>query len=669
MMLAELVLLPADRVAIAGVAFALLAFAYFYLCGSILRAPRLAPDWEPSALNSGAALLDVVIVTASGMAIVGFFTFAAGLAHAIYPAALIVLPVALGALAAALGDNPLKRAFWSRRGTVLRRAVSPGALLVLAGCIMVSYPAILPDPGSDATVYHHVYAFDWATAHRLYVDAWIRGPLYANDWLLLVTWAYALHADAYILFLNWLTGALTLIGVYGYVVSRVQSGDDSRPTIRDAALGIAAVLTVALTPQFLEYWNLSIVDIPIGFFFFAFAAASVVAIGRRARYSIADVIISGGFLVGMKVSFIALLPLVVIAAGLAARATGLPRRGALLAAVFATATSAPWYVRNFLIAGDPISPVLNLRFHGADKYISLADYSGLVGSIYTAHTLAEVLRVPLELFWRPDVLQGVGMSMIILLLWAPALVVAYAIVRNRPVTRFVPALAGSILLYAYAYWMLTSNFERYALLFVPFFCAFVASLLTLPGRRLPAIKWLGAAALLALALPSPSAWAQIQTFRQNNYDLVRASFDGNRDSWLETHTHGYRDIEYIARVMHASRRPGLRVYRLNLEIDTLFYKQKGVDSIGEWSGPERYHDFAYALDRNDMRAYLERLNIGVIIIPPPEVGMVLSVDQLDQLAEEMAALKFRRVMLPKSGFIMYFSPEIGPLPPVPAAGP
>jgi hypothetical protein len=257
--------------------------------------------------------------------------------------------------------------------------------------------------------------------------------------------------------------------------------------------------------------------------------------------------------------------------------------------------------------------------------------------------------------------------MVVLLLWVPAIVVAYAIVRNRPVTRFVPALAGSILLYAYAYWMLTSNFERYALLFVPFFCAFVASLLTLPGRRLQAIKWLGVAAMFALALPSPSAWAQIQTFRQNNYDAVRVGFDGNRDAWLEMHTHGYRDIEYIARAMRDTPRPDLRVYRLNLEIDTLFFKQKGVDSIGEWSGPERYHDFAYALDHNDMPSYVKRLHIGVIVIPPPEVGHVLNMDELDQLAEEMAALKFRRVMLPKSGFIMYFSPEVGPLPPVPAA--
>jgi hypothetical protein len=652
MMLAEFVLLPADRVAIAGVAFALLAFAYFYLCGSIVRAPRLAPDWEPSALNSGAALLDVVIVTASGMAIVGFFTFAAGLAHAIYPATLIVLPVALGALAAALGDSPLKRAFWSRRGTVLRRAVSPGALLVLAGCIVVSYPAILPDPGSDATLYHHVYAFDWATAHRIYVDTWIRGVLYANDWLLIVTWAYALHADAYILFLNWLTGMLTLLGVYGYVVSRVQCGDPSRPTIRDAALGIAATLTVALTPEFIGYWDLSFVDIPIGFFFFAFAAATVVAIGRRARYPIADVILIGGFLAGMKVSFIAFLPLVAIVAALAARAAGLPRHASAWAAALATLTSVPWYVRNFLIAGDPISPVLNLRFHGVDKYVSQADYNGTIGSISTAHSLSEILTVPLTLFWRPEALQGVGMSMIVLLLWAPALVVAYAVIRQRPVTRFIPALAASIVLYAYAYWMLTSNFERYALLFIPFFCAFVASLLTLPGPRLQVVKWLAVVALFALATPSPSAQARIMTFRQTNIDANRVGFDGNRDAWLETHTYGYRDVEYIARALHEGRRPDLRVYRLNFEMATLFFKQKGVDSIGEWLGPQRYHDFAYAIDHDDMRNYLDRLHIGVIVIPPIEVGHVLNLDQLDQLAEEMAALKFRRVMLPKSGFTM-----------------
>jgi hypothetical protein len=657
--------LPADKMLIAGIGLSILAFTYCYLIGSVLRTPRLAPDWRPGEMNPGAALLDAVIVTACGMALLGFATFVLGLASLIYPLALAVLLVAFGVLAGILGDSPLKPAFWARRGEALKRAVSPGALLVFASAVYLAYPALLPDPGSDATVYHHAYAFDWATAHRIYVDPWIRGAIYANNWLLLVTWVYSLHGPIYVLFLNWLTGTLSLLGIYGYVTSRVQSSDRSSPTPRDALLGIAAVTMLVFTPEFLTLYNSSYLDVPFGCFFLAFAAASLVAVTRRARFAVADAVVLGSFLVGMKISFIALLPLVVAAVAMVTRRVGLPRRTAVAVLLACLALSSPWYVRNFIVAGDPVSPVLNLKLHGVDGYYSLNDYLSTVGSIGTAKTWQAVLSMPFTLFWHPEKLEGFGMSLVIVLLWAPALLVGYALVRGKPVTRFPAALAGAFLLYAYAYWMLTSNFERYAMLFIPLFCAFIVSLFTLPGLRSAKIKWVVAIAMFALATPSPAAISQYQTYRQTAIDPLRAGYDGNRDAWLATHTYGYRAIEYITRALQASGRGDLRVYRLNFEIGTLFFKLHGLDSIGEWSGPQRYRDFAYAIDHDDLKNYLARFRVGVVMIPPPEVGTVLSVDELDQLDDELTTLGYRRVTLPGDKFITYFSPEIGPLPPLP----
>jgi hypothetical protein len=138
-----------------GVVLSALAFGYFYLCGSVVRAPRLAPDWEPDRFDPSEALLDIVLTTASGIAIVGFATFLVGLAGLIYAPTLLAIPIALGLAAAALGDSPLRPSFWKRRGTVWRRAVRPGATLVVIGAIALAVPAILPDTGSDATLYHH----------------------------------------------------------------------------------------------------------------------------------------------------------------------------------------------------------------------------------------------------------------------------------------------------------------------------------------------------------------------------------------------------------------------------------------------------------------------------------------------------------------------------------
>ncbi len=659
-------MLPADRIAIVGVVLSVVALGYCYVLGSVLRTPRIAPQWPAALADSGSALLDAVVTTCSGIAILGFATFALGLAGLLYPVALAFVLGAAAVACALLGDPPTSVAFWRRRWTALRRAASPGAVIVVVIALFLAYPAVMPDIGSDATVYHHAYALDWARAHGLTVDKWLRAPLYANNWVLIAAWVYAMHGIAYVEFLTWVTGLLTMLGVYAYVVAHAAQGPVGRWNgVQRQLIGIAAVVTMSTAPHFLHVLDSAMTDVPTGLFYFAFAAAGVMAIRRAAPYAVWDLAACAGFLIGMKISFIALLPLAAVAAAICARAAGLRRNGTLLAAALTFALGIPWYARNFVLDGDPVAPVLNLALRGKDAYFSRADWINGAGSIAVDHSPGALLSLPWHAFVAPAPLQDVGVNLVMLLLWLPAVLAVWALITNHPVTRHPSMLVAAFLLYGYAYWTLTSYFIRYSLLFYPLLCAFIGSLAILLFKRVPRAGWLVAIALLVLAVPSPSSASFYRDVWINNYVALRLIYTDRR-SWLETHSPGYREVEYIGHVMTSTRRTDLRVYRLNFETLTLAFKLEGLDSIGEWWGPERYEDFRLALDRDDLPQYIARFDIGVVAVPERQFGTILSADDYADLDDVMHDMGFRRVAFPHGALIMYFSPQLGPLPPVPA---
>ena len=62
---------------------------------------------------------------------------------------------------------------------------------------------------------------------------------------------------------------------------------------------------------------------------------------------------------------------------------GMPRRTAALAVLALLLLSSPWYVRSFVLAQDPVEPLLNLRLHGVDPKLSGDDLSAQVADLRT----------------------------------------------------------------------------------------------------------------------------------------------------------------------------------------------------------------------------------------------------------------------------------------------
>ena len=628
------------------------AWLYFYLCGTVLR-PRSAPPPQPAA--AGEALVEIVVRTACGIALTGFVTFLLGLCHLIGPLGAGLWLAVLIAAFAYLGDPPWRRSFWAARWGVWRSAASPGAALVYLAALPLGFMAARPDLGSDATTGYMVYATDWARAHALTLDFHVRPTFYADNWILIETWLVVFGRSDAAAMLTWLTGCLSLLGIFGYVVTT----DEGRATpARPVAvvLGLLAAASLILSPVFLRYVGSGLIDIPIGFLFFACGLSLVRAVRSNGRAGVPELIACAAFFIGTKISLVAFLPLFGLAlVFVALRARWRPRAvAAALAAL--VALSAPWYVKNFVQAGDPVSPVLNLALRGADPKWTREDL-GYVQRDLKSHEGGAVERamIPLDIVLHPGEQQfrESGTSFMMLLLVLPGAVVAFYLLRRRPGNVATFAFAA-LVAFAIAYWIATSYVARYSLEFAAAFIAFSVGLLALGAQRGFYQRWGALVCVALLALPSPGSAAFYGVLQSGNDDFYHNYVD--YESWLLPRGPVYPEVVYVSGLLQRAHREDLTVYRTNIETDRLYWTQRGITAVGDLIGPDRYSGFKRAIYDDALGDYVKRFNIGAFVIPLVNPNMPPGLQH--RFDEEARAARFRRVVLPDRPVALYISSEV-----------
>jgi hypothetical protein len=629
------------------------AWLYFYLCGTIVSARR-APEALPP-LPAGEALVEIVVRTACGIALTGFVTFLLGLCHLISPLGAALWLAVLVAGFAYRGDPPWKRAFWSARVGVWRSAASPGAGLVYLAALPLGFLAARPDSGSDATVGYMVYATDWARAHALTLDFHVRPTFYADNWILIDTWLVVFRRPDAGAMLTWLVGCLSLLGIYGYVLSvdERRGAPARRSTV---AFGLLAAASLALSPVFVRYVGSALVDIPIGFMFFASALSLVRAVRSNGRAGVPELIACAAFFVGTKLSLVVFTPLFALAvAFVVLRARWRPRAIAAAVAVF-LALAAPWYVKNFIQAGDPISPVLNLALRDADPKWTSQDL-GYVQRDLKSQEGGPVERamIPLDIVVHPTEYQfrEAGTSFMMLLLVLPGAVVAFFLLRRRPGDPGTFAFAA-LLVFAIGYWISTSYMARYSLEFGAAFTAFAAGVLVLGAQRGFYQRWGLLACAVVLALPSPGAAAFYGNVKSTDDDFYHNYVD--HESWMLPRGPVYPEVVYLSGLLHRAHREDLTVYRPNIETDRLYWTERGITAVGDLIGPDRYAGFTRAIYDDMLGDYVKRFNIGAFVIPTANPNMSPGLQR--RLDEEARALRFRRVVLPDRPVVMYVSSEV-----------
>jgi hypothetical protein len=608
-----------------GLAVIHLAWFYFFTTGQLLRPRTLG---EPSEHS----LSDLVVESVAGMGLFGFGLLFLGFAHLLNRLGLVGTLLLEGVLFWLVkGDNWLSVSFWRLTLQRFIKAWTIAGFFIYMIFLVLGVPTVLPPIWGDGVYYHLPYAVDWANAGRIYIDPFLRFPYYANNFLLFDSAFFILRLGNYCHFLTWLCGLLTCLGVLAFF-SPAQSDLADRPFVRRRfqPQQLLIPLSVALSPVFLRYLNTSYVDVPIGLFILVPVLCAYKTSSQRPFER--ELVVTGAFCAGMKLTLIGLLPFFLISMFVASARRVRPRQIVLLS-IFLVALSLPWYARNLCKAGDPTPPVLNFYFNRPDPIFTKAE-----AKVYTADTITELkpthlLLLPFKFFADPTSknFRELGVSALILLLYAPILFfIAQPFLWHRwRRSPHLSYLSAAVIYLAFPWFF--SSLGRYLLHWYALLAAWVGVVVSCVYARserlwdsrlaVSTIRIAAAAFCCALIIPSPRVWywfAEVTAQRLWTWP----DLDANRERYLEKNLPGYLASRAVSDSLASAHKKQTRVLALGTERLHFYLRKNGnITSIGDYSGPARYHDLLVELEHSEnCPPYLTRLDISAIITPPLRQG-------------------------------------------------
>lgn len=435
-------------------------------------------------------------------------------------------------------------------------------LSVLAGLLL----AMSAPLEWDELAYHLPYARDYANAGGLVVSERLRFPLQPHNYQLLYAAALQFAHEPAAHLVHLLAGGMVAAGLFAF--ARSQFGL--------ATAVLAAVMFLAFAGSL---FDTALVD--LGLAMFVFYAFYALAFWQRSQ--------AGGLLplaafllamaAGTKYQGLAQLPGFALAVVVAAR-PGWLRPMVQAGAVFALFAGG-WYLRNWLISGDPLHPL------GAGLFgYWLWDAQDLSGQVWDVGRYRD--HLPLEL--------------------VPAL--GFLLLRERrdPVTTslLIVALAGL------ATWYLGARYDRYLMPTYPFLAILSARVIVVAARRLTPRR--AAAALAKTGRRAPAvgsglalllvAAVLVRTIEAKWPEIcfTKACVERVHAEWLASVAAG-RAVSGFDR---------LRLYQLGLENELYVM---GDHAAGDWFGPYRYREvLALAGDAGALRRHLQGLGRDSLLV-------------------------------------------------------
>lgn len=604
-----------------GLAVAHLAWFYFFVTGQLLRRP-VSKEGEPFSL------IDVVTTSASGMALAGFALVFLGFAHLLNLFGICAILVLEGVLFWKLrGDNWLSGRFWTDTFQRLGHAWSVPALFVYLVLLAVGLPAVLPPIGGDAATYHLAYALEWAQAGRIHVDPFLRFPYYANNFLPLYSAFFVLKLGHYCQFLTWLCGLLTCLGVLAFFTSDEIAPDQRAFSWkRSWPHEFLVPLAIALSPIFLHYLNVGMLDVPIGLF----VLVPILCVYRSSSWRPLEreFVATAAFCVGMKLTLIGHLPFFLGSLFFAVY-NRLPWRKIALLCIAFVGLSLPWYVRNWIETHDPVPPVFNFYLNRPDPIFTQADTGIYVGGAMTPRDPLHLVLLPFRFFTDATSrnFRELGINALIFLLYAPLflLIAQFFWRRRRRATR--PLIYLSIAVVYLVFPWLFSSLGRHALHWYPALAAWVGVVISnfcvvreepTIARRVPVWMRPAAAVALSLLLIYPSPTKSCMRFYRNYYAGTIPVFS-SRDrlkSYAKQHVHGYMEGQAVIATLTLNRKKSSRVLVLGRETPAFYFRKANIKSVGDYFGPAEYRELFAEVAHGNCLPYLNRLRIAAIIIEP-----------------------------------------------------
>ena len=300
-----------------------------YLTGTLLDRRSGAPE------TTAAALAELVVRTAGGLALWGFGTFVIGIAGVLNPVGFAGL-FACWLIASRVVHGPafFTRSFWRGQAARVRMAWNGPTIVLYYGALAAMVPAILPDIDSDSVRYHLAYPVDWVVHGRIYPDLFLRLPFYATNFQLLYAAFQTLGLADYVHFLPWLCGALVLLATRSAITlveEHIPPAATRFDRIARELVTFLVPLSIVVSPVFLRWGDTGLIDVPLELYAFvpALCLLAAVVAKRDLRWSAA---VCGAFVIGMKTSYIAFVPLLVATLWILARTLSASRRAPLSSA-------------------------------------------------------------------------------------------------------------------------------------------------------------------------------------------------------------------------------------------------------------------------------------------------------------------------------------------------
>lgn len=389
-------------------------------------------------------LLRRLTVFSIGFGALSLLTFLLGLAHAFRPPVLLALTLAGAALVVPFARRELHaaRRAWCEAG--------PLRPLLVAAAAIVAFDVVLaaaPPTSGDAIAYHLSAPKVWLDAGRIEPIWWSWQSFQPFSVQMLYALALAAGSGGAAIVVGALLGAFSAACVYGL----------TRALVGRRAAAVAALLWVG---QGMFLWEATggFVELVLAGFV-ALSAWHLVALRRSGRATHAAWAgLALGLAVGTKYHGLVFAPAL---AALALWAAPAGRRVVSLAAFAALAAVAlPWYLRNWIVTGNPVYPFAHGVFGG--RYLDAAAVSDLDQSLVglSLPGLWRLAIFPIEFLRHPNVYErGYSFSPALFLLPLAALVIGGRTVR---------LLGLGILAYLVVWWEALHQVTRYLLPVLPF---------------------------------------------------------------------------------------------------------------------------------------------------------------------------------------------------------
>jgi hypothetical protein len=571
------------------------------------------------------------------------------------PAIAAGLLVAFLAACGVWRTSPLRVAFWRARLRPLVHCWNVPLAVVYAAVVVVGTRAVIPEGTgySDSIFYHLAYAQDWANAGRLVVDPYMSFIFYANNFILFYTAWIVAHAAAYVQFATWSFGLIGALALYATIEDTATSERNRKWAI---AIGLLSAAALIFSPIFIDYSVLGYIDVPIG----AAALLSIVALLLAIRESRAGWLYVAaaiaGLLVGMKASFLVLLPVFAVALVWAGWLLGVRRAAIAGIVVLLCAVASPWYLRNLVLAGDPIAPALNIALYGNDGLWKPIEWNGLWNDMATSKSPRAFLTLPVRAYLRPTSpdFREYGASALVMFAYLPAIVVLGALALRRKIPAQV-AIPVFVLTCFVLYWFVSTSLLRYALLFYPLLALCVAMLLVEWSERMPAAAPAALALAVVAALPPFSSLSPDGDFIQNDVLSDAHAFLHYRgeQAFLNENDDGYPDEQIASAWMRRHGYSG-NVFVISDNAFDYYFRRNGVTSIGNWTGPAGWFRLLQAIDAGEAVEFLDDLGTRAVFFSPQQL---LDAGIEHVLADQLKRAGYREVPLTRgSAYRLYVKP-------------